>query len=163
MTKVEKQIRYPNRVPIDNIAALRLIVGKEPNDYVILLGKDRVGNDGREYYWVSDSFGVDDGDWVIKPNVVDPKDGGRWLKVGKTNTADGTFAGVKSTIFGNGSAYAFYIEHPFSTMDVMVEVYKVTTAETVEVNVVRSLGGVTITFKQQPDNEEEFRVLIITF
>ena len=162
--KIEKQFRYPNRIPIDDIASLRLLLGKEPNDYVILLGKIKsLDGDGREYSWLPDSVDTDDGDNIIRPTMVESRDPGRWQKVGKIATADGTFKGQKTTITGIGSAASFYIEHPFNTLDVMVEVYKITTLETVEVGVVRSLGGITIKFKVAPDSGEQFKVLIITF
>jgi hypothetical protein len=162
--KVQKVIRYPNRIPIDNIAALRQLLGKEPNDYVILLGKDRKGdNDAREYYWLPDSVAIDDGDLVIKPSIVDGSSPGRWHKVLALTGGDGTFRGYKGTIVGNGTGSSFFFDHPFSTLDVMVQVYKADNGETVETVETRALGGVTITFKTIPQTGEQFKVLIITF
>lgn len=163
--KIQKVIRYPNRIPIENIAALRLIVGKEPNDYIILLGKNRtMDNDAREYSWIADSLSPDDGDLVIIPtDTATHNMPGRWHKVGRLTSADGAFKGQKTLIAGTGTATTFYIEHPFSTTDVVVEVYKITTLETIEVGVVRTLGGVSIRFKVEPEQGEEFKVLILTF
>jgi len=163
--KVQKVIRYPNRIPIESIPALRLIIGKEPNDYVILLGKTRLGDgDAREYRWVGDSTSADDGDLVITPTeLATYNQPGRWFKVVRIVSADGTFRGQKTIISGTGNVDIFYIEHPFNTADIMVEVYKVTTLETVETGVVRTLGGVQISFKTTPELLEEFKVLILTF
>ena len=170
-TKVEKAIRYTNRIPIDSVPVLRGIVGKEPNDYVIVLGSARKADgDAREYYWDGTSTSYDDNDSVIRPTAIDQSNPGRWHKVINSATASNSFKGYKATIIGNGSSSTFYLLHNFNTYDVVVEVYKDDTdedwiiAETVDTGVNRSLSGVSIIFKERiPQVDEKFRVLILTF
>ena len=165
MTKVRKQLRYTNRIPLDSIPVLRGVVGKDPNDYTILLGKD-LKDDGsaREYYWDPTSIAFDDNDSVVKPTAISSGNEGRWIKVINDATASNSFKGSKHTITGNGSSSTFYLLHNFATYDVMVEVYADDSGETVDTGITRSLNGVTIAFKERiPMLNEKFRVLIITF
>lgn len=163
-TKVEKQIRYTNRIPINDIETLRKIVGKEPNDYVILLGRNLIGDgDAREYYWVADSTEIDDGDLVINPNLLNTNVSGRWIKVVRFGI-DATLVSKKYTITGDGRTTTFILNHRLNTLDVMVEVYAKnnTTSETIDTNIHRTLDTIIIIFKTVPANGDKYRILILT-
>lgn len=170
MTKVEKQIRYSNRVPVETVNSVRAILGKDPNDYVITLGNVRKGDsDAREYYWDGLSTGIDDSDWVLKPTVLDQSDSGRWLKVGKPVNKGSDINTLKETIVGNGTAVTYIVPHTFPNTDIMISVFNIlpqidtlaVQGETVETGQYRTLSEVIITFKTVPQLGEEFRVLMI--
>jgi hypothetical protein len=68
-----------------------------------------------------------------------------------------------NTITGNGSTTAFTVTHAFDTKDVLVQVYAISTGETVECDVVRATNStVTVTFATAPANGTTYRVLIMS-
>jgi len=164
MTKVNKQLRYTNRVPVDNLDDVRAILGKDPNDYVITLGKLAKGDgDAREYYWDVTSTANDNGDTVIKPTIIDGSSAGRWLKVINYSTPAVTVQGLKYELTVNAISILYVVPHTFHTIDTMVEVIDLDTVESVIVTVGRTLDSVTIGFDDLQEDGHKFKILILTF
>ena len=66
-----------------------------------------------------------------------------------------------NTITGNGSTTSFAITHAFNTRDVIVQVYDLSTYDTVECDVVRTnTSKVTVSFATAPASGKTYRVLI---
>ena len=66
MSKAQRLLRLPNRIPVKTLADVRATIGKEDYyDLIFTLGKDTV-NDGyaAEYYWSSQSLANDDNEDV---------------------------------------------------------------------------------------------------
>lgn len=67
-----------------------------------------------------------------------------------------------ATITGDGSTLSFPVSHELATMDVMVQVYDLSTYETVEVDITRTSNSiVTVTFASAPANGATYRVLLL--
>lgn len=117
----KKLTRMPNRIPVEDVPALRLIVGTAPDwDYTILLGKTRI-NDGyaREYMWDATSMKTDDDDNYIRPNDIPSGSPGRWAKIQRS---------IPKTIYeditlGAPGDIQQELTHNFDTESVLVEVY----------------------------------------
>lgn len=122
--KVKRMTRYPSRIPIQDITALRNIVGKEDiYDYTILLGGGRVGDgNAAEYYWDANSTKSDSVPDIIKPTAIDGP--GRWIKVKKDYLMSELMALMVMNVDfeGDGSTKKFTIAHNFKTKRVVVQV-----------------------------------------
>jgi hypothetical protein len=75
--------------------------------------------------------------------------------------AKGVVSRVISEITGNASATIFDIPHSLGTLYVIVQVYEVTTLDTVITGVTRAADKVTITFNVAPATGKKYRVVII--
>jgi len=114
--------RLPNRIPVDDIYAVRDIPVRGPGtEYVITLGRINV-QDGyaREYYYDALAMNADDSDNYLLPNDLTPGDPGRWIKVDrpipKTFYKDIVNLAVGGTI-------AEDIVHDMDTWGIVAQVY----------------------------------------
>ena len=81
--KTQRIARYPSRIPLQNVAELRLYTGKEtPHDYAITLGASTLNDGcGSAYYWDITYDVADDGVNTIRPTAINPGDPCIWRRV----------------------------------------------------------------------------------
>ena len=116
MSKAQRLLRLPNRIPVKTLADVRATIGKEDYyDLIFTLGKDTV-NDGyaSEYYWSATSTANDNDKEVIKPVTIIASAPGRWLRVSRIfNLTIPIFH--SETFTGDGTTKIFPIYHDFNS------------------------------------------------
>ena len=167
MSKAQRLLRLPNRIPVKTLADVRATIGKEDYyDLIFTLGKDTV-NDGyaAEYYWSSQSLANDDDEDVIKPTVIDGSGPGRWLRVIRIFNLTGDLL-FSADFKGNGTTKKFQFVHDFNSPKVITQLIRhpgqvdgpYTDVDTL---VDRYLNYIEVHFNRAPGDNENFTIMII--
>lgn len=167
MNNIEKLIRFPNRIPVANISALRQISGKgqlpTSIDYAIVLGKNTIGDGyAREYYWDQTSTANDNDDSIIRPAAIPLLNAGRWLLVNRQNNVPRTFT---YEFIGNSNQISWLINHNLATRNLIVQVNQIGgTGQFFDIAVETEIklydDSIEITFHNKvPGSGEHYRVL----
>ena len=167
--KTKRLIRYPSRIPVLDVNALKQIVGKEHlYDYAVILfkayGARNVGDDiGADYYWDNGSTLTGD-DWdIVQPIATLTGSPGRWIRIKKVEIPARTMWWSYS-IPSSTPSLSLEFTHDWGTKKVIVQVIRHNNNDTayddeVQVNIGRSSNKIKITFAQPPVPNDVYWIL----